>query len=82
MKKSEEIQKLKHYIEELLPLARRYADQRSTYVTFVINRIIDEIEIIFPDIKINDDLTLYNPGKYASDGMFGKWNPEKSQFEK
>jgi len=63
-------------INDLVYWARRYADGRSTYVTFEVNRIIDKL--IKNGIEITkDDTLLDKEGLYASDGMFGFWREGK-----
>lgn len=57
---------------EILWMARRYADGRSTFAPSTVNEIIDQL--IKDGIKIDKDTTLRDPeGLYASDGMFGFW---------
>jgi len=68
---------LKQIIREILPLARRYAHNRSTYAPHIVNEAIDDMEKI--GITIEDDIEI---GKYCDDGMFGKWNKDRGCFEK
>jgi hypothetical protein len=68
---------LEDMLIELIPLARRYADKRSTYVPTLVNRIIDKA--IAMGIEVPKDYILEDP-MYAMDGMFGKW--KNGRFEK
>jgi len=67
---------LQHIIEETLWMARRYADGRSTYAPETVNKCIDKA------LEIGIDLSGPPEEMYASDGMFGEWNPELKIFEK
>lgn len=72
----EENQQLRQIIAETLPLARRYADNRSTYVPSLVNEAIDKA------LELNIDLIMGNDSQYARDGMLGDWNPKTKKFEK
>ena len=75
----ERIEILEGALIATLWMARRYADGRSTYTTFVVNSTLDQLKKI--GLEIREDPTLPDHN-YARDGMFGTWNSEKGGFEK
>ena len=72
----EENQQLRQIIAETLPLARRYADNRSTYTPSLVNEAIDKA------LELGIKLHTGNDPQYARDGMLGEWNPKTKRFEK
>lgn len=71
-----ENQQLKQIIRETLPLARRYAHNRSTFAPTAVNEAIDKALELGVELFNGDD------PQYADDGDFGKWNPKTKKFEK
>ena len=69
--------KLEEIIRNTLWMARRYADQRSTYAPSVVNISIQEAQAL--DIDITQDSTI--GGMFARDGMFGVWDTETQRFK-
>lgn len=68
---------LKYIIRETLWMARRYADNRTTYAPYIFNECLDMAESL--GVKIEDDIDI---GKYARDGMLGSWIKDTQKFEK
>lgn len=68
---------LKEIVRETLWMARRYAHNRITFAPTVVNELIDALSEL--GIEISYDIDI---GKYCDDGMLGKWNKEKREFEK
>lgn len=71
------IDDLKSIVRDTLWMARRYAHGRSSYSTTMFNEALDKALNL--GIGIQDDVTI---GRYADDGMFGKWNPETKGWVK
>ena len=69
--------KLEEIIRNTLWMARRYADQRSTYAPSVVNTCIQKAQEV--GIDITQDSTI--EGMFARDGMFGTWDPEIQRFK-
>jgi hypothetical protein len=67
----------KDIIRDLLWMARRYADKRSTYAPHTVNLAIDMLILL--GHKVEPDA---NGNLYADDGMFGQWNPKTQTFTK
>ena len=67
---------LEQMIKQIWWMARRYADGRSTSAPSIVNQIYDKCQ------KMNVDLGDDDGKKYADDGNFGIWIPEKQTFEK
>jgi len=59
-------QELEKIIIDTIWMARRYADGRKTYAVSMLNDAIDHCDRL--GIAIQDDHTLINSGKYATDG--------------
>lgn len=59
-------QELERIIIDTIWMARRYADGRKTYAPAMINDAIDDC--IRLGIDIQDDHTLINSSRYATDG--------------
>lgn len=66
---------LKEALAEIWWMARRYADGRSTYAPHQFNIITQSLR----ESGLLDDTD--NGEKWASDGDFGKWNPDTKKFE-
>jgi hypothetical protein len=64
-------------MREVIWMARRYADGRSTYAPSIVNEAIDYL--LSKGVMIEADASI---GMYARDGDFGVWNRERQRFEK
>jgi hypothetical protein len=64
-------------MREVIWMARRYADGRSTYAPTTVNETIDYL--LSKGMTIEADTTI---GMYARDGDLGEWNRERQRFEK
>ena len=68
---------LEEIIRDIIWMARRYADGRSTYAPDMFNRAADraiQLGITWKHDK--------NGEVYATDGMFGNWNSDLQRFVK
>ena len=70
---------LEEIIRKIAWMARRYADNRSTFAPMIFNECLDKLYEL--GIDIGEDSTL-DDNRYAKDGMFGVWNPNTKRFEK
>ena len=68
---------LRKIVKNTIWMARRYADDRSTYAPGIVNEAIDYALSI--GIEVNPDETL-DRRIYARDGMFGDWSPHARRF--
>lgn len=66
---------LEAMLRQIWWMARRYADGRCTAAPSIVNEVYDKCQ------KMGIDLGDDNGEKYASDGNFGKWMPDKQTFE-
>ncbi|MEM4379909.1 MAG: hypothetical protein QXL01_04395 [Thermoplasmatales archaeon] len=83
-----ECQVLKHYLEETIWMARRYAHNRSTFAPSTINQVIDGARKLGVRVEKDTFITFEpagvqrsSPKMYADDGILGSWNSEKQKFE-
>lgn len=73
-------EKLKYIIRETLWMARRYANNRSTFAPTTFNEcvhLLDELGLSYL-YQGDENGNL----RFADDGMLGKYNPEVRKFEK
>lgn len=75
MKTQREIH-LEYIIRQTIWMARRYADNRSTYATSMFNEARDLcIDLGIVGLKPDADGSIY-----ARDSMFGDWVPGENRF--
>lgn len=74
MTPQEEADFFKHIVHEILYMAARYADGRSTFTPLIVNQIIDKLK------EKGYEKQLLNGIEYAKDGMFGTWDSEIQSF--
>lgn len=70
------LEALENIVSQTLWMARRYADNRSTYAPSIVNECIDKA------LELEIDMSGPPEEIYARDGMFGSWNPQTKCFEK
>lgn len=82
MKKlKEENEALKQIIKDTLWMAQRYADGRSTYAPHVLNMAVHRLdELGLAHLHVGDPAE--NHKRFASDGMYGKWDSVTKRFIK
>ena len=70
----EENSRLREIVKDVLMYAKQYAESRSTAAPYIVNMAIMDAE------KMGLTLPDCPEGKWASDGMFGDWDPEIKGF--
>lgn len=68
---------MKHVFREVLWMAARYADGRSTYAPGMVNQAIDVAKRA--GIEIEPDATR-GCRVYCTDGSFGEWDAQLGRF--
>lgn len=64
--------KLKSIIQQIIYMASRYADGRSSYAPSIVNEAI---------MDAKDMGVLLGEIEYAKDGMLGEWDEENRRFK-
>lgn len=76
--KSKREEQLESIIRDIMWMARRYADGRSTYAPNMFNRAMD----LCIDLGVNVKPDGPDQKIYADDGMLGKYDPKTKTFYK
>ena len=82
MKKlKEENEALKQILQDVMWMAFRYVDGRSTYAPHMFNMAVHELDRLgLSHLHVGD--SAFENKRFAADGMFGEWNPELKTFIK
>jgi hypothetical protein len=77
----EENQALRYIIAQTLWMARRYADNRSSYAVGMLNDAVHELDRAgLSHLFTGDPAEDYK--RFADDGMFGRYDSETRTFKK
>lgn len=69
MTKEEEL-KIRHVLEDIIWMAIRYANGRSTYAPSVVRNAVKKIKEVYPDFIIQEDITIKPPEKLFDSANF------------
>ena len=61
--------KLKGAIEDIIWMAIRYADGRSTYAPSMVRRAVKVFKEVYPDLEIREDKTIKIPSSKDLSGI-------------
>lgn len=77
----DENEDLKMIILDVMWMAFRYVDGRSTYAPHMFNMAVHKLDSLGLSHLYAGD-TAFENRRFAKDGMFGEWNPELKTFIK
>lgn len=74
--------KLRRVVEDTLWMARRYAHNRQSYATALVNISVQTALDLGIDIRPDQTLNEGEHKMFADDAMFGVWNPDTRDFKR